>query len=84
VIVDDVLTSGKSVMGAIEAVNNEGNSVKGVVFVIDREEGVGEERQNLLKQNNIKYSSLFKHSDFKSFIEEKLEEKRQNQRIKSD
>jgi orotate phosphoribosyltransferase len=84
VIVDDVLTSGKSVMGAIQAVNNEGHSVKGVVFVIDREEGVEEERQNLLKQNNIKYSSLFKHSDFKSFIEQKLEEKRQNQGIKSD
>ncbi|CAN5542935.1 hypothetical protein BH18THE2_BH18THE2_28310 [soil metagenome] len=72
-------------MAAIEAVNNEGHSVKGVVFVIDREEGVGdgEEKQNLLKQNNIKYSSLFRHSDFKSFIEEKIKEKRQNKKIKS-
>ena len=86
VIVDDVLTSGKSVMGAIEAVNNEGHNVKGVVFVIDREEGVreGEEKPNLLKQNNIKYSSLFRHSEFKPFIEEKIEEKRQNRRIESD
>jgi orotate phosphoribosyltransferase len=40
--------------------------------VIDREE---EGTPNLLKQNNIKYSSLFKHSEFKSFIEQKLEEK---------
>jgi orotate phosphoribosyltransferase len=72
VIIDDVLTSGKSVMGAIEAVNNEGYTVKGVVFVIDRQEGLGEGRPNLLKQNNIKYSSLFTHSDFKSFIEERL------------
>ena len=72
VIIDDVLTSGKSVMGAIEAVNKEGYTVKGVVIVIDRQEGLGEGKSNQLKQNNIKYSSLFKHSDFKSFIEEKL------------
>jgi orotate phosphoribosyltransferase len=75
VIIDDVLTSGKSVMGAIEAVNKEGYTVKGVVFVIDRQEGEG--KPNLLKQNNIKYSSLFKHSDFKSFIEDKLRKKKQ-------
>jgi orotate phosphoribosyltransferase len=79
VIVDDVLTSGKSVMSAIEAVNKEGYSVKGVVFVVDREEGIGERKPNLLKQNNIKYSSLFKHSDFKPFIEEELRKKQQAQ-----
>jgi orotate phosphoribosyltransferase len=43
--------------------------------VIDRQEGIGEGKPNLLKQNNIKYSSLFKHSDFKSFIEDKLRNK---------
>jgi orotate phosphoribosyltransferase len=74
VIVDDVITSGKSVMDSIEAVNAEGVTPKGVVCVIDREE-VG--TPNVLKQNNIKYSSLFKHSEFKPFIEQKLEEKRQ-------
>src|SRR5215203_4740592 len=79
VLVDDVLTSGKSVMSAIEAVNKEGYSVKGVVFVVDREEGIGERKPNLLKQNNIKYSSLFKHSDFKPFIEEELGKKQQAQ-----
>jgi len=79
VLVDDVLTSGKSVMSAIEAVNKEGYSVKGVVFVVDREEGIGERKPNLLKQNNIKYSSLFKHSDFKPFIEEELRKKQQAQ-----
>ena len=84
VLIDDVLTSGNSIMGAIEAVRSEGLNVKGVVLVIDREERAREDKPNLLKQNNIKYSSLFKHSDFKSFIEEKLEEKRQNQGIKSD
>ena len=73
VIVDDVITSGESVMKSIEAVNAEGITPKGVVCVIDREEAG---TPNVLKQNNIKYSSLFKHSEFKPFIEQKLEEKR--------
>jgi orotate phosphoribosyltransferase len=73
VIVDDVITSGKSVMDSIEAVNAEEITPRGVVCVIDREE---ESTPNVLKQNNIKYSSLFKHSEFKPFIEQKLEEKR--------
>jgi orotate phosphoribosyltransferase len=73
VIVDDVITSGQSVMNSIEAVNKEGVTPKGVVCVIDREE---ESTSNMLKENNIKYSALFKHSEFKSFIEQKLKEKR--------
>lgn len=71
VIVDDVITSGKSVMNAIKAVNEEGITPKAVVCVIDKKEGTA----NLLKQNNIKYSSLFRHLEFKSFIEDKLKEK---------
>jgi orotate phosphoribosyltransferase len=73
VIVDDVITSGQSVMNSIEAVNKEGVTPKGVVCVVDREE---ESTSNMLKENNIKYSALFKHSEFKSFIEQKLKEKR--------
>jgi orotate phosphoribosyltransferase len=73
VIVDDVITSGESVMKSIDAVNAEGVTPKGVVCVVDREE-TG--TSNLLKQNNIKYSSVFKHSEFKPFIEKKLEENR--------
>jgi orotate phosphoribosyltransferase len=73
VVVDDVITSGQSVMNSIEAVNKEGVTPKGVVCVIDREE---ESTSNMLKENNIKYSALFKHSEFKSFIEQKLKEKR--------
>jgi orotate phosphoribosyltransferase len=60
-------------MNSIEAVNTEGITPKGVVCVIDREE---EGIPNLLKQNNIRYTPLFKHSEFKSFIEQKLEEKK--------
>jgi orotate phosphoribosyltransferase len=79
VVVDDVVTSGQSIKDAIDAVNIAGYSVKGAVCVIDREE---EGTVNVLKQNNIRYSSLFKHSDFKSFIEERLK-KQQNQKVQS-
>jgi orotate phosphoribosyltransferase len=71
VIVYDVLTKGSSVMQALEAVMNEGFNVAGVVCVIDRED----KTPNYLIQNNIKYSSLFKHSDFKSFIDEEIKKK---------
>jgi orotate phosphoribosyltransferase len=73
VIVDDVITSGESVMKSIDAVNAEGVTPKGVVCVIDREEPG---TPNVLKQHNIKYSALFKHSEFKPFIEQKLEKRR--------
>lgn len=69
VIVDDVVTSGQSIKDAIDAVNAEGFNVKSVVCVIDREE---EGTVNVLKQNNIRYSALFQHSEFKPFIEERL------------
>jgi orotate phosphoribosyltransferase len=63
-------------MEAIEAVRDQGNTVTGVVCIIDREE---KGTPNVLKENNIKYSSLFKHSDFKSFIENKLKERQLTQ-----
>ncbi|MGI8834672.1 MAG: hypothetical protein ACR2IS_18815, partial [Nitrososphaeraceae archaeon] len=57
---------------AIEAIREERVNIAGVVCVVDRED-----TENLLKENNIKYSSLFKHSDFKSFIETEIEKKKQ-------
>lgn len=60
-VVEDVIAKGKSVMQAIEAIRKERVNIAGVVRVVDRED-----TENLLKENNIKYSSLFKHSDFKS------------------
>jgi orotate phosphoribosyltransferase len=79
VIVDDVVTSGQSVMDAINAMREDsGYSVQGVVCVIDREE---EGTLNVLRQNKIKYYSLYNHTEFKSFIEERL--KQQKQRIQS-
>jgi orotate phosphoribosyltransferase len=71
VVVEDVITKGKSVMQAIEAIREERVSIAGVVCVVDRED-----TENLLKENNIKYSSLFKHSEFKSFIETEIKKKK--------
>jgi orotate phosphoribosyltransferase len=80
VIVDDVVTSGQSVKDAIDAVNNEGFRVNGVVCVIDREE---EGTVNVLKEYNIHYSALFQHSEFKPFIEERLRVTHHDNKIRS-
>ena len=66
VIVDDVMTKGNSVIHAIEAVRSEGYSTAGVVLVIDREVPY-----NSVK-NKVKCFSIFNHSDFKGYIDEKL------------
>ena len=79
VIVDDVVTSGKSIYDAIKAVIDVTKlSVEGVVCVIDREE---EGITNVLKEKHIEYSALFRHSEFKPFIEEKLRKNQQNLKI---
>jgi orotate phosphoribosyltransferase len=62
-------------------VNAEGFSVKSVVCVIDREE---EGTVNVLKQNNIRYSALFQHSEFKPFIEERLRLKQHEHKFQSE
>ena len=78
IVVDDVVTSGNSVMDAVTAVIEEGFNVAHAVCVIDKEE---EGITNVLKERRIKYSSLFTHSDFKSFIEERLKKNQQNQKV---
>ena len=70
VIVDDVLTTGESVSKAMDSVRQAGFNVAGVVCIVDRQE------DNILKQNNVKYTSLFTHYDFKSFIDKEIEEKK--------
>lgn len=68
VVVDDVMTKGNSVILAIEAVRNEGYSTAGVVLVIDREV------PNNPVKDKVKCFSIFNHSDFKEYIDEKLKE----------
>ncbi len=65
VIVDDVITRGKSVLEAVNKVINEGYKVIGVVTIVDREEGAIEE----FTKADIELFSIFTHRDFKEYIE---------------
>jgi len=72
-ILEDVITSGKSVANAVDALLQEGYRVNSVVCVLDRQE---ESITNVLKQRDISYISLFEHSEFKPYIEERLRNKK--------
>lgn len=62
-LVDDVATSGKSILGAIEGMNAEYPScyVRRALVVVDREEGAS----GMLAERGIELVSIFKKSDFK-------------------
>jgi orotate phosphoribosyltransferase len=64
IIVDDVLTTGESLWRAIEEIRNNNVSVNHVFCIIDREN-----ERNILRDKHCAYTSLFKHSDFKPFID---------------
>jgi orotate phosphoribosyltransferase len=68
-VVDDVITTGKSVLDAVAALRNQGFRNINIVSVIDRET-----KENLLDQNNLQLHSLFKHSEFVEYIESRLVE----------
>lgn len=54
IIIDDVCTTGKSILNAIEAVKNNGGNIIGVATIVDRGEGV-----ELFKSLNISYLYLY-------------------------
>jgi orotate phosphoribosyltransferase len=60
VIIDDVATSGSSLITAIEILSKENIEIVKAVSVIDREEGATENLSKL----NCPLASLFKKSDF--------------------
>src|SRR5438093_7801186 len=66
VVVDDVVTTGQSVLDAVSALNAAGISPIGIISVIDRED-----ERNQLRKGQLKYDSLFKHSEFEEFIRSK-------------
>lgn len=68
-VVDDVVTTGKSVLDAVTALRNHGLSNIHIFSVIDREA-----EENLLEKNNLQYYSLFRHSDFSAHIASKQDE----------
>jgi len=60
VLIDDVLTTGKSVLTAIDIIESCGVKVEYVIVVVDREEG----GENVLKGKGVYVDSLFKLKDF--------------------
>lgn len=73
VIVDDVVTTGQSVMDAVKALMEDGYSPIGIISVIDRED---ERKLEVLKNGTLKFDSLFKHSEFEDFIRMKKEQQK--------
>jgi orotate phosphoribosyltransferase len=67
-VVDDVITTGKSVLDAVFSLRNYGIHDINIMSVIDRET-----KENLLNQNNIQFHSLFRHSEFADYIDSKLD-----------
>lgn len=58
-VVDDVVTSGDSVLTAIERLENEGCQIEVVIALVDREEGAKEKIQNA----GYRFESVFKNSE---------------------
>ena len=73
VIVDDVVTTGQSVIDALEPLMAEGHSPIGIISVIDRED---ERKLEVLKNGTLKFDSLFKHSEFEDSIRMKKEQQK--------
>ncbi|WP_286478423.1 orotate phosphoribosyltransferase [Methanobacterium sp. CWC-01] len=63
VVVEDVTTTGNSLLKAVEAVKDSGGLVVRALVAVDREEGA---RENLLKKG-VKLEPLVTKSDFSSY-----------------
>ncbi len=59
VVVDDVTTSGSSVMDAVKAVRSLGAEILKVIAIVDREAGAGKR----IRSEGIEFESLFQASD---------------------
>ena len=59
VVVDDVITSGKSVMKAIEAVRECGAEIAGVLAIVDRDAG----GRQFFESQGLRYESIFTKQD---------------------
>jgi orotate phosphoribosyltransferase len=60
VIVDDVTTSGASVLKAVEAAREAGADVQAAISLVDRQEGA----EKLLADNGVRLVSVFEAGDF--------------------
>ncbi|MEM8935500.1 MAG: orotate phosphoribosyltransferase [Pseudomonadota bacterium] len=62
IMLEDVTTTGGSVMNAIEEARENGVIVSTVITIVDREEGA----RDALAENGVTLKSLFRASDFRS------------------
>lgn len=63
VVVEDVVTTGQSVIDAVNALIEHEITPLGIISVIDRQD-----KMNKLTNGRLKFDSLFKHSEFEDFI----------------
>ena len=68
-VVDDVITTGKSVLHAVSVLRDQGINNINILCVVDREV-----EDNLLDQKNIEFHSIFRHSEFAEYIDSKLDQ----------
>jgi orotate phosphoribosyltransferase len=71
VVVEDVVTTGQSVIDAVNALIEEDISPMRIISVIDRQD-----KRNMLTNGRLRFDSLFKHSEFEDFIKMKEEEQK--------
>ncbi len=60
IIMEDVVTTGASAVTAVERAIEEGLNVKGVIALVDREEGG---RETITEKTGLKFKSIFTKSD---------------------
>lgn len=61
VIVEDVTTTGGSILQAVEAARSAGAVIAGVLTIVDREEGASE----AVAEHGLKLTALFRASEFR-------------------
>lgn len=77
IIVDDVITSGKSALKAVERIQALGNKVLQVIAIVNRQ-SAAEAKELFREHGGIDMSSIFTHNDFKDYIKDQIEMKTTN------
>ncbi len=64
VIVEDVTTTGGSLLKAIDVIEDNGGNITQAFVIVDRQEGA----QSVFKERNIKFQPLLTISEFREYI----------------
>ncbi|OED30549.1 orotate phosphoribosyltransferase [Methanosphaera sp. WGK6] len=66
VIVEDVTTTGGSLLKAIKVIEENGGNITQAFVIVDREEGA----QKTFEENNVQFKPLLTISEFKQYLDE--------------